>query len=128
MARTPREQEYTTFQHAVERGYAVVIVDVRGRYHSDGEFRPYENEGRDGYDTIEWAAVQPWSNGNGWHIWTFLSGGRSVGGGGGESSALKGDGSSDDVLDAAKLFLCWRHLGHVVDGMDLGQHCLGYSG
>ena len=57
------EKEYTTFQHAVERGYAVVIVDVRGRYHSDGEFRPYENEGRDGYDTIEWAAAQPWSNG-----------------------------------------------------------------
>src|SRR6202035_3273200 len=56
------QQEYTTFQHAVERGYAVVIVDVRGRYHSDGDFRPYENEGRDGYDTIEWAAGQPWSN------------------------------------------------------------------
>ena len=56
------QQEYTTFQHAVERGYAVVIVDVRGRYHSDGDFRPYENEGRDGYDTIEWAAGQLWSN------------------------------------------------------------------
>jgi putative CocE/NonD family hydrolase len=39
------------------------LWDVRGRYHSDGEFRPYENEGRDGYDTIEWAAKQPWSNG-----------------------------------------------------------------
>ena len=57
------QEEYTTFRHAVERGYAVVIQDVRGRYHSDGEFRPYENEGRDGYDTIEWAALQSWSNG-----------------------------------------------------------------
>jgi len=57
------QEEYTTFRHAVERGYAVVIEDVRGRYHSDGEFRPYENEGRDGYDTIEWTANQPWSNG-----------------------------------------------------------------
>jgi putative CocE/NonD family hydrolase len=57
------QKEYTTFQHAVLRGYAVVVVDVRGRYHSDGEFRPYENEGRDGFDTIEWAAAQPWSNG-----------------------------------------------------------------
>ena len=56
-------KEYTTFQHAVERGYAVVVQDVRGRYASAGEFRPYENEGRDGYDTIEWAAHQPWSNG-----------------------------------------------------------------
>jgi putative CocE/NonD family hydrolase len=57
------QEEYTTFRHAVERGYAVVVVDVRGRYHSGGEFRPYENEGRDGYDTIEWAAAQAWSNG-----------------------------------------------------------------
>src|SRR4029434_590821 len=51
-------------EHAAERGYAVVIQDVRGRYQSEGEFRPYENEGRDGYDTIEWAAKQPWSNGS----------------------------------------------------------------
>jgi hypothetical protein len=56
-------KEYTTFQHAVERGYAVIVQDVRGRYASAGEFRPYENEGRDGFDTIEWAASQPWSNG-----------------------------------------------------------------
>jgi putative CocE/NonD family hydrolase len=58
------QQVYTTFKRAVERGYAVVIQDVRGRYHSDGDFLPYENEGRDGYDTIEWAASQPWSNGD----------------------------------------------------------------
>ena len=56
-------KEYTTFVRAVERGYAVVVQDVRGRYQSAGEFRPYEHEGRDGYDTIEWAAQQPWSNG-----------------------------------------------------------------
>jgi putative CocE/NonD family hydrolase len=57
------QREYTTFQNAVKRGYAVVVQDVRGRFQSEGEFRPYENEGRDGYDTIEWAAGQPWSNG-----------------------------------------------------------------
>ena len=56
--------EWTTPQKAVARGYAVVIQDVRGRYASDGEFVPYQNEGRDGYDTIEWAAAQPWSNGD----------------------------------------------------------------
>lgn len=55
--------EWTTPQKAVARGYVVVIQDVRGRYASDGEFTPYQNEGRDGYDTIEWAAAQPWSNG-----------------------------------------------------------------
>jgi len=56
-------KDYTTFNRAVERGYAVVVQDVRGRYASEGDFRPYEREGRDGYDTIEWAARQPWSNG-----------------------------------------------------------------
>jgi uncharacterized protein len=56
-------KEWTTFDKAVARGYAVVIEDVRGRYASDGEFDAYKNEGRDGYDTIEWAAAEPWSNG-----------------------------------------------------------------
>jgi putative CocE/NonD family hydrolase len=55
--------EWTTFNKAVARGYVVVIQDVRGRYASEGEFAAYQNEGRDGYDTIEWAAAQPWSNG-----------------------------------------------------------------
>src|SRR5215467_2846720 len=56
-------KEWTTFDKAVARGYAVVIQDVRGRYASEGEFDPYQHEGRDGYDTIEWAAGQPWCNG-----------------------------------------------------------------
>src|SRR5215470_11268911 len=55
---------WTTFPKAVARGYAVVVEDVRGRYASEGEFDPYKNEGRDGYDTIEWAAAQPWSDGS----------------------------------------------------------------
>ena len=57
-------RDYTTVQHAVERGYAVVVQDVRGRYRSAGTFEAYRQEGPDGYDTIEWAAAQPWSNGN----------------------------------------------------------------
>jgi hypothetical protein len=57
------EDDYTTFSKALDRGYAVVIQDVRGRYASAGEFNPYRNEGQDGYDTIEWAATQPWSDG-----------------------------------------------------------------
>src|SRR4051812_26742998 len=47
-------KEYSTFEHALQRGYAVVVQDVRGRYRSDGEFVPYEHEAHDGYDTIEW--------------------------------------------------------------------------
>ncbi len=50
-----------------ERGYAVVIQDVRGSFKSGGDFYPFQHEGwnenRDGYDTVEWAALQPWSNG-----------------------------------------------------------------
>lgn len=53
----------STATRAVQRGYAVVMQDVRGRYASDGEFLPYQQEGKDGYDTIEWAAKQSWSNG-----------------------------------------------------------------
>lgn len=61
--KTAAETAYTTFRKAAERGYAMLIEDVRGRYASDGEFNAYANEGRDGYDTIEWAAKQAWSNG-----------------------------------------------------------------
>jgi putative CocE/NonD family hydrolase len=50
-------------RQAVARGYAVMVQDVRGRHGSEGEYEPYRHEGRDGYDTIEWAARQPWSNG-----------------------------------------------------------------
>jgi uncharacterized protein len=53
----------STARRAVQRGYAVVMQDVRGRYASDGEYGAYPQEGKDGYDTIEWAARQSWSNG-----------------------------------------------------------------
>lgn len=43
-------------------GYAVVIQDCRGTMASEGKFIPLKEAG-DGYDTVEWAAVQPWSNG-----------------------------------------------------------------
>lgn len=44
-------------------GYAVVVNDMRGTFASDGEFRPFFNEIDDGYDTVEWCAVQKWSTG-----------------------------------------------------------------
>ena len=44
-------------------GYVVVLQDVRGRYASEGEFYPFRNEANDGYDTVEWAAALPQSNG-----------------------------------------------------------------
>ena len=45
------------------RGYVVAIQDVRGRNDSEGEWVPVRNEAKDGYDTIEWIARQPWSDG-----------------------------------------------------------------
>jgi len=48
---------------SAERGYAVVVQDTRGRWASDGEHYPLRDEFEDGYDTVEWAAAQPWANG-----------------------------------------------------------------
>ncbi|MCC6382880.1 MAG: CocE/NonD family hydrolase [Dehalococcoidia bacterium] len=44
-------------------GYVVVLQDVRGRFASEGRFRPFHQEIDDGFDTVEWVARQPWSNG-----------------------------------------------------------------
>jgi putative CocE/NonD family hydrolase len=67
LLRTPynksQNRHVETSRWFAERGYVVVYVDVRGRGDSDGEFQPYRNEGRDGYDSIEWCAAQSWCNG-----------------------------------------------------------------
>jgi putative CocE/NonD family hydrolase len=50
-----------------ERGYVFLVQDTRGRYASEGEFYPFLDdawlENRDGYDTVQWIARQPWSDG-----------------------------------------------------------------
>jgi putative CocE/NonD family hydrolase len=45
------------------RGYVFAVQDCRGRFASEGSWNPFFNEPKDGYDTIEWLAAQPWSNG-----------------------------------------------------------------
>ena len=58
--------ENLTFAHPswyARHGYMVVVQDTRGRYTSEGEFYPFLNEMSDGYDTVEWAAKLPGSNG-----------------------------------------------------------------
>jgi len=47
----------------VPRGYVVIIQDVRGRYTSEGEWYPFRHEQADGFDTVEWVAALPYSNG-----------------------------------------------------------------
>ena len=48
---------------AAARGYVAIAQDVRGRFTSEGEWYPFKNESLDGYDTVEWAAALPYSNG-----------------------------------------------------------------
>ncbi len=44
-------------------GFLVVVQDCRGRHGAGGEFVPFAHEAADGYDTIEWAARLPGSDG-----------------------------------------------------------------
>jgi putative CocE/NonD family hydrolase len=64
-----------------KRGYVYALVDVRGRGNSGGEFEPFVNEGKDGYEVVEWLAKQPYCNGKvtmwggsyaGFDQWTVL--------------------------------------------------------
>lgn len=48
----------------VNHGYAIINPDSRGAYYSEGNLNYWGTQNsQDGYDTIEWAAAQPWSNG-----------------------------------------------------------------
>lgn len=48
---------------AVDRGLAVAIQDCRGRFASEGRFRPFVHEADDGAASVEWLAMQPWCDG-----------------------------------------------------------------
>lgn len=67
IVRTPygvqRDGSHENLIKFAQHGYAVYNQDVRGRYESESKWEPFRNEANDGYDTIEWAAKQPWSNG-----------------------------------------------------------------
>jgi uncharacterized protein len=67
VCRTPYGKEMAAMmaapQQLAEAGFAVVVQDCRGRFESEGEWTYVHAEVDDGYDTVEWAAAQPWSNG-----------------------------------------------------------------
>ncbi|WP_240644295.1 CocE/NonD family hydrolase [Paenibacillus paeoniae] len=69
LLRTPyNKEDAQTMNYAhpswyASHGYVVIVQDTRGRWRSEGEFWPYEHDGLDGYDTVEWAAALPFSNG-----------------------------------------------------------------
>ena len=51
-------------RYFARHGYVVVNQDCRARFESEGDnYYPLINEAQDGYDTVEWAASLPWSNG-----------------------------------------------------------------
>ncbi|MDP7262862.1 MAG: CocE/NonD family hydrolase [Dehalococcoidia bacterium] len=64
---TSSESNLKAGEFYAAHGYVTVIQDVRGRFASDGEFYPFRDDGdgekQDGYDTVEWAAEQSWTNG-----------------------------------------------------------------
>ena len=67
LSRTPYNKTgaatLNTGRYFATRGYVYVAMDVRGRGDSDGQFVPYRNDGQEGYDAVEWCAMQPWSSG-----------------------------------------------------------------
>jgi len=65
LVRTPYGKEMNELQAKffARRGYVYAVQDCRGRFSSPGEWEPFVDEANDGYDTVEWLAVQPWSTG-----------------------------------------------------------------
>ncbi|MBW2257948.1 MAG: CocE/NonD family hydrolase, partial [Deltaproteobacteria bacterium] len=57
------ERRLKAVTHAVERGYAYVIQNERGKFFSEGEWEILGFPRTDGYDTLDWIAAQEWSNG-----------------------------------------------------------------
>lgn len=65
LTRTPYNKtgEISLGVKAAERGYVLIAQDTRGRYASEGEWYPFKHESPDGYDTVEWVASLPYSDG-----------------------------------------------------------------
>jgi uncharacterized protein len=67
----------------VDRGYAVVVQDIRGKYASEGTAAPFAlTEISDAYDTLDWISAQPWAadavtvigdSYNGWLAWAAVA-------------------------------------------------------
>ncbi len=91
VCRTPYNKLLARYQeHAIDianAGYTAIVQDMRGRYASDGEYfwmwrdKHETADIQDGYDTIEWAAKLPQSDGRvgtwghsnaSWAIWMTL--------------------------------------------------------
>lgn len=76
LVRTPygKGNHVEMYYRFVQRGYAVVIQDTRGREDSTGRWQPNYYEVEDGDDTLNWIAAQDWSDGQ-----TAMTGGSYLG-------------------------------------------------
>jgi putative CocE/NonD family hydrolase len=64
--RTPYGRRGRLHRHGeffASRGYVVAIQDCRGRGDSGGAFRLFVDDPEDGYDTVEWLAERPYTDG-----------------------------------------------------------------
>ncbi|MDZ4850813.1 MAG: CocE/NonD family hydrolase [Pirellulaceae bacterium] len=65
--RTPYGKDAQKVDSYVKAGYMVVRQDARGRYASDGKWESFyrfdTHDAEDGFDTVEWSAKLPGSNG-----------------------------------------------------------------
>lgn len=92
LCRTPYDKAHPRYvrlaTELARRGYIAVVQDIRGRNASDGDWRWHmsveggESEGRDGYDSCEWAARLPGADGQvgtfgnsypSWLIWRMAA-------------------------------------------------------
>ncbi|WP_027381978.1 CocE/NonD family hydrolase [Epilithonimonas caeni] len=56
-------RDMQSLKEAADRGYVGVMTYTRGKRFSKSEIYPYETEGKDAYDFIDWISKQSWCNG-----------------------------------------------------------------
>jgi uncharacterized protein len=57
-------RDIKTTKESADNGYVGVIAYTRGKRFSPGEIFPYEHDGNDAYDVIDWISKQKWCNGS----------------------------------------------------------------
>jgi putative CocE/NonD family hydrolase len=57
------ERDLASLKEIADRGYVAMMVYSRGKYLSPDAIAPYEHDGKDAYDVIDWISRQSWSNG-----------------------------------------------------------------
>ena len=77
LERTPYGKDTAKYwaEFFVPRGYVAIGEDVRGRFDSEGSWRPFRDDGNDGYDTVKWIGEESWSDGSIGTVGTSYPGG-----------------------------------------------------